>query len=229
MTDTLAGLTPLQLAARAAYTRADGGSTIPFERRSPRRRAYWEGVAQRAVQAAAEHAQLGELFAYLHQVRLLEDGWWTCGCGEQLTQDDEVVGEFEQIHFEEVVRDALLGAGEAAWRGTAPTCPRCASTNVVVHQLVGEAGPSVTGIDCRACGGEGLVPSEDQDRARIITDLVYALADVGLAHVREAGEPTVLRLAASPVDAAQVAQWLRAAHEAGREAGRQECEDEHTD
>lgn len=44
-------MTPLDAAARAAYTRPGEESTIPFERRSPRRRVYWKGVATRAVAA----------------------------------------------------------------------------------------------------------------------------------------------------------------------------------
>jgi hypothetical protein len=226
MTDTLAGLTPLQHATRAAYTRAD--STIPFERRSPRRRAYWEDVTTRAVTTAVERAGLAELFAYLHHVRLLEDGWWTCGCGEQLTQEDEEVHEVEHAHFDQVVRDAVLGDGVTAWSGPVPTCPRCESADVVVHQLASDAGVTPAGIDCRACGGTGMISREDQDKARVVSDLVYAIVDSGVIQ-SPADDPVVMRLAGSPIDAAQVAQWLRAAHEAGREAGRQECQDEHTD
>lgn len=228
MTGTSAALTPLQYAVRAAYTRPDGGSTIPFERRSPRRRAYWEDLTARAVGAALERAQLGELFAYLHQVNLLEDGWWTCGCGEQLTREDEEVAEAELVHFDQVVRDAVLGDGASAWSGPVPTCPRCESTDVVVHQIADEAGVHPAGMDCRTCGGQGMISREDQAKARVVSDLAYALVDAGVTQ-SPADDPVVMRLAGSPIDAAQVAQWLRAAHEAGREAGRQECQDEHTD
>ena len=222
--------TALQLAARAAYTRPDGGSTIPFERRSPAGRAYWEGVAQRAVAAAVEHAQLGELFAYLHYVQLLEDGWWTCGCGQQLTQADEEASDFEKAHFEEVVRDALLGDGAAAWSSPPVTCPDCVSTDVVLRQQVDRSGTiRLTIVDCRACGEEGMVSREDQDHARVVGNLVAALIETGLAQRNAPSERTVGRLAHNPLDAARVAQWLRAAHQAGREAGRQECQDEHTD
>jgi hypothetical protein len=44
-------VTPLDTAARAAYTRPGEESTLPFERRSPRRRAYWKQVATRALAA----------------------------------------------------------------------------------------------------------------------------------------------------------------------------------
>lgn len=56
-----ANLTPLERAARAAYTRP--GSTIPWERRSPARRAYWRTVALRALDAALDLDHLARVIA----------------------------------------------------------------------------------------------------------------------------------------------------------------------
>lgn len=52
---------PLERAARAAYTRSD--STIPWERRSPSRRAYWRSVAHHALDAALDRGDLARELA----------------------------------------------------------------------------------------------------------------------------------------------------------------------
>ncbi|MCF4122184.1 hypothetical protein L1785_14480 [Antribacter sp. KLBMP9083] len=60
-------LTPLERAARAAYTRPD--SAIPWERRSPARRAYWRTVALRALDAALDLDHLARVLAVeLHAI-----------------------------------------------------------------------------------------------------------------------------------------------------------------
>ncbi|MBO0609380.1 hypothetical protein [Myceligenerans salitolerans] len=56
---------PLERAARAAYTRPD--STIPWERRSPRRRAYWRTVTRRALDTALDPAELADLLGRRHR------------------------------------------------------------------------------------------------------------------------------------------------------------------
>jgi len=219
--------TPLRHATRAAYTRSDDGS-IPFEQVAANRRAYWEALTQQAVTTALDHAGLPELFAYVHRARLEADGWWTCGCGEQLTQVDAELRDTERDHYEQVVREAVLGDSTATRQVPVPKCPRCGSADVVVHQLAAANGVYPAGIDCRACGRTGMTSSEDQAAANVVSDLVYALVDAGVTK-GPVDEPAVMRLAGSPVDAAQVAQWLRDAHQAGREAGRLECQDEHAD
>lgn len=54
-------LSPLERAARAAYTRPDG--SIPWERRSPARRAYWRTVTRRALDAALNLGELAQVLA----------------------------------------------------------------------------------------------------------------------------------------------------------------------
>ncbi|MBO0611098.1 hypothetical protein [Myceligenerans salitolerans] len=49
-------LSPLERAARAAYTRPDG--SIPWERRTTRTRAYWRTIARRALDAALDVLEL---------------------------------------------------------------------------------------------------------------------------------------------------------------------------
>lgn len=56
---------PLERAARAAYTRPD--STIPWERRSPRRRAYWRTVARRALDDALDLPELANVLGRQHR------------------------------------------------------------------------------------------------------------------------------------------------------------------
>ena len=56
-------MTPLDEAARAAYTRPGEESTLPFERRSSRRRAYWKDVATRAVAAVLTRPFLTRVLA----------------------------------------------------------------------------------------------------------------------------------------------------------------------
>ncbi|GAB4084086.1 hypothetical protein GCM10028784_07160 [Myceligenerans cantabricum] len=48
--------TPLERAAKAAYTRPDG--SIPWERRKPRTRAYWRSVAARAIGAMFDRIEV---------------------------------------------------------------------------------------------------------------------------------------------------------------------------
>lgn len=60
----------LEVAARAAYTRPGEESTVPFERRSPRRRGYWKDVATRALAAVLTRSFL---------IRVLDDHAYTGG------------------------------------------------------------------------------------------------------------------------------------------------------
>lgn len=63
---------PLERAARAAYTRPD--STLPWERRTPARRAYWRTVARRALDAGLDREELARalyrLFPHMRRADL---------------------------------------------------------------------------------------------------------------------------------------------------------------
>lgn len=72
--------TPMARAARAAYTRPEG--TIPFERRSPRRRAYWHEVAERAVKAALRADELEAVIAHHTWDYDHDTEHYRCSCGE---------------------------------------------------------------------------------------------------------------------------------------------------
>lgn len=72
--------TPLERAARAAYTRPDG--LVPFERRSPRRRAYWHDVAERAVKAALRAEELEAVIAHHTWDYDHDTDHYRCSCGE---------------------------------------------------------------------------------------------------------------------------------------------------
>jgi hypothetical protein len=77
--------TPLERAARAAYTRPD--SSIPFERRRPSRQAYWRDVAERAVKAAVRTNELAAVIAAHTWDLDHETEHYRCSCGEFYVSD----------------------------------------------------------------------------------------------------------------------------------------------
>lgn len=78
-------ITPLERAARAAYTRPN--STIPFEARRPSRQAYWRDVAERAVKAAVRTDEMAAVIAAHTWDLDHETEHYRCSCGEYYVGD----------------------------------------------------------------------------------------------------------------------------------------------
>ena len=73
-------ITPLERAARAAYTRPD--STIPFEARRPSRQAYWRDAAERAVTAAVRTEEMATVIDAHTWDLDHESEHYRCSCGQ---------------------------------------------------------------------------------------------------------------------------------------------------
>lgn len=129
----VAGDDLLEDAARAAYTRPGGESTIPWERRRPHRQAYWRGVASRAVTAATRLDVVGAVVARHMPIMRPDVEEIACvGCdyvAVDFTDHGEHVAVWIRARLfgwpEEDIRERLQQHSEMRRNPLVLVCPRC--------------------------------------------------------------------------------------------------------